>query len=55
MKSGVRAAWYAVQTNARAEWLAHCHLKSTGYESLYLHFLGLSSHARRKIASRSSS
>ena len=50
MKSGARAAWYAVQTNARAEWLAHCQLKVHGFNSLYLHSLGLVTHGRRQIA-----
>ena len=51
MKTGARgASWYAVQTKARAEWLAHCQLKAAGYDSLYLHFLGLVQHARRQIA-----
>jgi transcriptional antiterminator RfaH len=30
--------------------MAHCQLKELGYESLYLHFLGLVRHARRQIA-----
>jgi transcription antitermination factor NusG len=42
--------WFAVHTNARAEWMAHCRLKEQGYDSLYLHFLGLVRHARRQIA-----
>ena len=42
-------AWYAVHTNARAEWLAHRELRRQGYDTLYLHYRGTVSHARRKI------
>lgn len=41
--------WYAVHTNARAEWLAHTELRRQGYETLYLHYLAAVSHGRRSI------
>jgi transcriptional antiterminator RfaH len=53
MKIGAERAtarWFAVHTNARAEWMAHCRLREQGYDSLYLHFLGIVRHARRQIA-----
>jgi transcription antitermination factor NusG len=53
MKIGAERAaarWFAVHTNARAEWMAHRRLEEHGYETLYLHFLGIVRHARRQIA-----
>ncbi len=41
--------WFAVLTNARAEWMAHLELRRQGYDTLYLHYRGAVSHANRKI------
>jgi transcriptional antiterminator RfaH len=41
--------WFAVLTNARAEWMAHQELRRQGYDTLYLHYMGTVSHANRKI------
>lgn len=41
--------WFAVHTNARAEWMAHQELRRQGFDTLYLHYNATVSHANRKI------
>lgn len=46
---GAGMSWHCIYTEARAERLAQRRLEATGYETLYLHYAGTVSHARRTI------